>query len=762
MEQNTHGAVTGRLGAGVVADSVRWVRFRPPVEMRSLDWRPSDPGRYALRNAIRAALVVPVVLAIGRAVGNDQTALFGVFGAIALLVFVDFGGPAGARLFAYLALAVVGAALIAVGTLCSTEPILAAVTMAVSGFAILFAGVINGYLAAAGSAALLAYILPAMVPASASEVPSRILGWALAGVVAIPAVMLLFPGRPRDRLRDEIATACGALARLVADPSHETEVGATRALDAVHRQFSSTPYRPTGPTGATGALADMIDELDWLRSLATALVGSDTRDRPLASERALRELSAATLASCAALIDGRGRPRLDREALERGRIAVIDDLLLELSDPAVQHDDDRLWAAIVNDWTARVTSYAALDVARYATIAAGLSEEREGGPAWLAFIRRQSIGLTASGRVMVAHVGVRSVWFRNSLRGAVGLSLAVLVAQVVSLQHAFWAVLGALSVLRSSALSTGATVLRAAVGTLIGIVVGGVLLVCIGTDTILLWLVLPIACLLAAYAPRAISFAAGQAGFTVAVFVVFDIIEPTGLQVGLVRLEDVSIGFGISLLVGVLFWPRGAATVLRSSLAVALATSAGYTAAAMRGVLVGGATGELVALEADTVAAQNRLDAAIRQRIAERPSADPRTAEVSRLVTATARIRRTADALRTLAEQIGDTPRPQTTAYLLSEVEALRAWYVAFGQSVDSRADLPRPEALDPLEHATLLSAVRDSAAHGQPTTTIAALACTWVGLHLDELRRLEARVAQTAVLLREPPVGHPGRPRVA
>ena len=303
-----------------------------------MTWRPSDPGHFALHNAIRAAIVVPLVLALGRAVGNDQTALFGVFASFAFLVFVEFGGPTAVRLLAYIALAVVCAGLIVIGTLCSRTPVLAAVAMAVLGFAILFAGVVNGYLAAAGSAALLAFILPVLVPASAAQAPSRVAGWALGGCVAIPAVMLMFPSRPRDRLRDEIATACDALARLVADPSPKTEVGATRALDAVHRQFSSTPYRPTGPTGATGALADLIDELDWLQESWPHCAARRIRHaRPPAGERARASRAQRRDARVLRGPDRRpGRPRLDREALERGRTAVIDDLLVELSDPAVR------------------------------------------------------------------------------------------------------------------------------------------------------------------------------------------------------------------------------------------------------------------------------------------------------------------------------------------------------------------------------------------------------------------------------------------
>src|SRR5205823_9443132 len=97
-----------------------------------------------------------------------------------------------------------------------------------------------------------------------------------------------------------------------------------------------------------------------------------------------------------------------------------------------------------------------------------------------------------------------------------------------------------------------------------------------------LWGVLPIAVLVAAYAPRGISFAAGQAGFTVVLFVLFNLIQLVGWSVGLVRVEDVAIGFAISLGVGVLFWPRGAASLLRDNLAFAYARSADYIVAMTR------------------------------------------------------------------------------------------------------------------------------------------------------------------------------------
>ncbi len=77
------------------------------------------------------------------------------------------------------------------------------------------------------------------------------------------------------------------------------------------------------------------------------------------------------------------------------------------------------------------------------------------------------------------------------------------------------------------------------------------------------WVALPVASFLAAYAPSAISFVVGQASFTVAIVLLFDIIDPEGWRTGVVRVEDIAIGAAVSLVVGLLLWPRGAVGMLR-------------------------------------------------------------------------------------------------------------------------------------------------------------------------------------------------------
>src|SRR5690349_20736940 len=135
----------------------------------TLRWRPSDPGRYALRLAVRTGVVLPIAFALGKATGDEQTALFAAFGTMAVLVFVDFGGPRLTRLLAYGALAVAGSVLIALGTVCSGDPAVASLAMFVVGFLVLFSGAVNGYLAAASLAALLTFVLPAMVPGDVAD-----------------------------------------------------------------------------------------------------------------------------------------------------------------------------------------------------------------------------------------------------------------------------------------------------------------------------------------------------------------------------------------------------------------------------------------------------------------------------------------------------------------------------------------------------------------------------------------------------------------
>ena len=363
------------------------------------------------------------------------------------------------------------------------------------------------------------------------------------------------------------------------------------------------------------------------------------------------------------------------------------------------------------------------------------------------FVTRPTRGtLLATERYAVEHAGTRSVWFRNSVRGAAGLAVAVYIAQRSGLQHSFWVVLGTLSVLRSNALSTGWSVLTALAGTAVGIVLGAALVIAIGTYDYVLWAVLPVAILVAAYAPRAISFAAGQAGFTVVLFVLFNIIQPTGWTVGLVRIEDVAIGFAISLGVGLLFWPRGAATVLRESMASAYGRSADYVVATAGQIIAGGGHSGSSGPAGAAAAAVHQLDDAFRQTLAERSAGGVNLESVGALVAGAARVRRAAQSLSALGRMTdGDAGLSQCGQNLDGEIHALRSWYITLGDSFIHSTAIPPPHIRDSQGRRRLLDCVHAAVAGGDKTKVRSALVLLWANQHLDDLWRLESHLGRSA-----------------
>jgi uncharacterized membrane protein YccC len=108
---------------------------------------------------------------------------------------------------------------------------------------------------------------------------------------------------------------------------------------------------------------------------------------------------------------------------------------------------------------------------------------------------------------------------------------------------------------------------EALIGTVAGFAVGAVFTALVGAGSGMLWGALPIAVFLATYAASAISFVVGQAGFTVLLIVLFNLISPVGWRIGLARIEDIAVGTAVSVVAGILLWPRGARGELRVAIA---------------------------------------------------------------------------------------------------------------------------------------------------------------------------------------------------
>jgi uncharacterized membrane protein YccC len=704
--------------------------------------------RFVLKSALRAAIVVPLAFAFSlEVIGDKQVALFAAFGSMALLVFVDFGGAPRARLRAYLVLLAVGGLLITVGTLCSHTTWLATVVMGIVAFAVLFAGVLDAYVAAAYSAALLTFVLPVMVPAAASAIPMRLEGWALAGALCIPAALLLWPGRARSAVRHGAAEAARALAGLVearstGDPAAGEEAAevAHVAIVEVRTRFVSMAQRPSGTAGPTAALARLIEGLGWLHRAANRVPAFASGVAPCPAERAEIELSACTaLRSVAAQLDG----GVSQAALDLERLRVAHEVfgraqLAHFRQLEPGRDEAEATAELDEAYRLRQLSFGTLQVGEDALEAC----ERHAGALSVAALRGR---IAAVGRLARTHASSRSVWLRNSLRAALGLSLAVLIGRVTDLEHAFWIVLGTLSVLRSTALSTSVTVASALIGTLVGIVVGGLIVVAVGGEQGALWVVLPLAVLLAGYTPQAISFAAGQASFTIVVLVLFNLLQPVGWRVGLVRVEDVAIGAAVSLLVGALVWPHGATAILRSSIGAAYVAAAEYLDTTITALLGYGRPAQHDLAARRAVETAQLLDSAVRDDLASRSYPRGRLDDLTVLSTGASRVRRVGRMLEdahsfSRLAPIGDQePRlARARDDFDAERHARCDWYGSLGRAISKGEPSPAleqdssPEARSE-EMRTVVLEHAPGGGDVQP-----GLAIAWAHRHLEALTALE------------------------
>ena len=735
-----------------------------------------DPGLLTLRRAGRTAIVMPGVFALGdKVIGDPQLASFAAFGAFAMLLLVDFRGPMGDRLRAQASLAVAGAVLVCLGTLASGRPWLAAAAMAVVGFAVLFSGVVSSVLAGATTSLALAFILSVTLRGSPSSIPDRLAGWGLASAAGLAAVALLWPAPSEDRLRARTAAACRALAARLSSQVASTlaaeDVQAAAeyeqavlvsdsALDGLQRYFLATPYRPTGLSTTDRAVVRLVDELNWLY---TVLVRTRPAVVGLKADRAVCGVRTAVAAVLEHGADLLVAPRADPEAL-RGALVRLDQALTVLErkatgelpvqltsseDEAVAAERaDEFLGSLDPSFRAQELSFIAAQIGRNIDRAAQ-AERRT----WTQrLLGRPTPGLpgtlSAAQERAAAHIEPHSLWLRNSVRGAVGLALAVLVAELTGVQHSFWVVLGTLSVLRSNALNTGQNAMRAVLGTAVGFAIGTLLLLPIGSDTDLLWFLLPVAILVAGIAPAAISFAAGQAGFTLVLVILFNIVQPTGWRVGLVRFEDIALGCAVSLVVGLLLWPRGAAAALSKALAEAYADSTRYLAAAVEfGVRRCDARGPVCDAPSEeaghAAAAARRMDDTFRGYLAERGAKTVQLAEVTRLVTGVAGLRLAADAVLYLWERNGGQApggdRTSARAELLLTSGSVTGWYGDLAVSLDGRRPVPAPLPRDRNADARLLQAVGRDLRSEDGRATATAVRMIWTSDHLDAVRRLQA-----------------------
>ncbi|MEU9238806.1 FUSC family protein [Streptomyces sp. NPDC048385] len=742
---------------------------------RWVTWlRGQDPDLAATRRAARTALVMPALFALCTEVLHSPAmASYAAFGSFSMLLLVDYSGPMVERLRAQAALAVAWLVLICLGTLAAQRLWLAVAATVVTGFAVLFAGVVSSVLAGSSTALLLAFVLPVSAPAALSQLPGRLAGAGLAAAVALPAVALLWPRPVAEPLSAPAAAVCRAAAGYLRvraglpgsdGPGSHAErcrLGAehtARTGADLRGAFEATPYRPTGLSATSRAVVRLVDELTWL--CAVLVDRSEYTDEPPACDPAaytVRRAAAGVLeAACDLLTDLNGDtvPLRARGKELRAALAAMEHSST-VRVPA-GHPDGTGTAEVYGfiatldvSFRAQELGFAVLQIADNVDMAATAWQR-----SWPERLLGREPGalaapLASARERAVTHLRPDSVWLHNSLRGAVGLGIAVFLAGLTGVGHSFWVLLGTLSVLRSNALSTGQNAVRAVLGTLAGSVVGAALLHLLGHHGTALWFVLPVAVLFAGIAPAAVSFAAGQAAFTVTLVVLFNIGHDPNWHIALLRVQDIALGCLVSVVVAAFFWPRGARGSVHRALAEAYDDSARYLGDAVGYALGDGHPVDPGPRSRAAAAAARRLDDAFRNYLAERGAKPMSLSCATALVNGVVGLRLAADAVVSLWQgedrARGQAVRADAHRAVLGSAALVTDWYHAFAASLTGRSPVPGAVPLQPEGATRLVESVRTELSDARGRATPVAVRIIWTDDHVDAARRLQPALTEAA-----------------
>ncbi|WP_037680109.1 FUSC family protein [Streptomyces griseus] len=741
--------------------------------------RAHDPELAATRRAVRAALVMPALFALcGQVLDAPVMALYAAFGSLSMLLFVDFTGPMVQRLRAHVGLGVAWLLFICLGTFAARVTWVAVAGTVIVGFLVLFSGVVSSVLAGASTALLLAFVLPVSTSAPVSELPARLAGAGLASVAATLAISLLWPRPTTDPLSAPAARACrAAAAQLRTDASwlahdhgaasvHACRETAARAADAatdLRRAFAATPYRPTGLSTSSRALVRLVDELTWLSTIV-ADSAPPAVEHPMCDPEAhaVRRAAAVVLERTADLLDtSQQSPEALRTAMTGLRAAMAGmelgataRLPVSLPRPGAQADVHAFIGALDLSFRAQELGFATLQIAGNVDLAA--AAERRSWPERLLGLEPGGPArpLASARERAVAHLRPGSVWLHNSLRGAVGLGIAVGLVKATDVQHSFWVLLGTLSVLRSNALNTGQNAVRALGGTIVGSVVGAVLLQLITHHGTALWFLLPLAVLIAGIAPAAVSFAAGQAAFTLTLAILFNIGKQPDWHIVLLRIQDIALGCAVSVLVGLFLWPRGAAAAVHRALAEAYTDSARYLAGAVEYAVGRCGThpspaGAPLTQSREAAAAARRLDDAFRGFLAERGAKPLSLADMTTLVTGIVGLRLAADAVLGLwqrsRERHAGTDRAEARLVLQGAAGRVTGWYADLAVSLAGHAAVRDPMPRHPVGEATLVASLDRDLRDDDGRASDTAVRIIWTVDHLNAARRLQPTLAAAA-----------------
>ncbi|WP_449485713.1 FUSC family protein [Streptomyces avidinii] len=536
------------------------------------------PLPVAARRAVRVTLAACIGF-YGFLYGLDRpvSATYALFAAVALAVLSRIPGTGRQRAPFLVRLLPAACFLVVAGTWLAVRTWSAVAGMLVIGFCLAFGAVAGPRQAGAAPGLQLLYILPSFPPYAPDTLGERLAGTVAGILLLVLAERYLLPDPRVPPYRQRAAEAADEAARCAAareQPpytlSESERARAARLATSLRPSRVPEAERPAGPgvreraLAHTGLAARTL--LSRLRALPPPAPGRPADPAGPALVRAVRESATGT----AVLLGRGGRPESDSTALRALRISLARTSVTDAAS-GVRN------AALVEVADAALVLRSAAEIAvRGRPGAPGAEPPRGleglepgtdplpapgGGPEP---VRADRFWYARMGPVrlwwhrLAGHAGPRSVYFQNAVRLALALAVARTVAGVVSLPHGFWAMLAVLSLTRTTAVLTRATVRQALLGTLLGAFAAGGILVLAGEVSVLYEIALPPLMLVAFCVGPVRGVGWSQALFTLVIAMAFAQLAPVTWQLAEVRFVDVLVGSVIGIVCGLLAWPRGA------------------------------------------------------------------------------------------------------------------------------------------------------------------------------------------------------------
>ena len=250
-----------------------------------------------------------------------------------------------------------------------------------------------------------------------------------------------------------------------------------------------------------------------------------------------------------------------------------------------------------------------------------------------------------------------------ALRLMLSIGVAAVVSQEFPIQRSYWVVLTVAIVLRPDFGSVFARALQRGIGTMVGAVLGAIILVVIPAGPLLLLVCAVFAGLLPYGRDR--NWGLFSTFLTPLVVILIDLLHPVGWSLALDRLIDTALGCAIVLLVGYAPWPSSWHAHLPEQLAVALDSVARYTEQALLG------QPGRSSLRRQSYRALSDLRTEFQRTMAEPPSVSRRAVRLWPALAALEQVTDTVTATAVRADVTGQWPAPRDVGQLATALREL-------------------------------------------------------------------------------------------